>query len=95
MLASVDPARDTPERLAAYLANFDDSFVGVTGRGGAMLPWLDALGVTVMREELAGEHYNMVHNPQVFVLNSEANVVAIMSSAEEPNVVATDYARIE
>ncbi|MEI9898989.1 MAG: SCO family protein [Hyphomicrobium sp.] len=28
---SVDPERDTPEKLAAYVKNFDDRIVGLTG----------------------------------------------------------------
>ena len=31
ILVSVDPARDTPEQLARYLAYFDPEFIGVTG----------------------------------------------------------------
>ena len=31
LLVSVDPARDTPERLARYVARFDTTFVGLTG----------------------------------------------------------------
>lgn len=31
MMISVDPERDSPERLAQYMSAFDDSFVGVTG----------------------------------------------------------------
>jgi protein SCO1/2 len=31
LLISVDPARDTPDRLASYLAHFNRSFVGLTG----------------------------------------------------------------
>lgn len=31
VFATSDPARDTPERLATYLANFNPSFIGLTG----------------------------------------------------------------
>ena len=31
IFVSLDPERDTPEVLKAYLANFDESFVGLTG----------------------------------------------------------------
>lgn len=31
ILVSVDPERDTPQRLAGYLAAFDPSFLGMTG----------------------------------------------------------------
>jgi protein SCO1/2 len=94
VLVSVDPARDTPERLTEYLASFDASFTGLTGANNAVQPWLETLGITVMREELAGDNYNMVHNSQVFVLSPDAELIAIMSSADDPTVVATDYARI-
>jgi protein SCO1 len=30
-LITVDPARDTPERLASYLENFDARMTGLTG----------------------------------------------------------------
>ena len=31
VFVSLDPERDTPEVLKAYLANFDESFVGLSG----------------------------------------------------------------
>ena len=31
ILISVDPARDTPQRLAEYVAHFHPNFVGITG----------------------------------------------------------------
>ena len=30
-LVSVDPVRDTPEKLRVYLDNFDEEFIGLTG----------------------------------------------------------------
>ena len=30
-LVSVDPIRDTPEKLRVYLDNFDEDFIGLTG----------------------------------------------------------------
>ncbi len=94
VLASVDPARDSPERLREYLENFDAEFIGVVGQDDALDPWLSGLGITVMRQELDGGSYNMVHNPQVFVLNSNAELIAIMSSADDPAVVVVDFERI-
>jgi cytochrome oxidase Cu insertion factor (SCO1/SenC/PrrC family) len=35
---TVDPTRDTPQRMKKYLATFDPSFIGVTGTESRLLP---------------------------------------------------------
>ncbi len=94
VLVSVDSERDTPQRLREYLDNFDSQFIGVTAPRSGLDPLLQQFGVTVMRQELAGDNYNMTHNPQVFVIGPNADLIAIMSRAENPATVAQDYLRI-
>lgn len=95
LFVSVDPYRDTAEVIDAYLANFDPSFIGVTGPEAALAPWIDALGVTVHKAELGGERYNMVHNGTVYVLNAAAELVAVFGgSAHQAETIATDFLRI-
>ncbi len=94
VLISVDPARDNPARLKAYLGNFDAKFVGITTAEENLRSWLQLLGVTVMKQPLNGQNYNMTHNAQIFVTNPDGAIIAIMSSAESPEMVARDYARI-
>jgi protein SCO1/2 len=36
VMVTVDPERDTPERLATYLANFNDDYIGLTGDDSAL-----------------------------------------------------------
>lgn len=94
VLISVDPTRDTPERLAAYIKNFDTEFIGLTAPDAALKPLLTTLGVSVMKQSLGGEQYNMTHNSQIFVTNPNGAVIAIFSSAKSPELVATDFVRI-
>ena len=46
MLVSVDPMRDTPERLAEYVGQFGRDFVGATAPLGELAPLLKELGVS-------------------------------------------------
>ena len=46
MLVSVDPMRDTPPRLAQYVAQFGQDFVGATAPLGELAPLLRELGVS-------------------------------------------------
>jgi protein SCO1 len=51
VLISVDPARDTPERLAQYLALFDPSFLGMTGTPEAIQAVATQFGVYFAQHE--------------------------------------------
>ena len=94
MLVSVDPARDTPAQLARYLERFHPDFVGLTASEAALAPLLVDLGVTVMKQSVGNEQYTMTHNPQVFVVAPNGNVVATLSSAASAEAVVRDYQRI-
>jgi protein SCO1 len=94
VFVSVDPFRDTPERIRAYLAGFDASFKGVTGADDALEPLLQALGIGVQKHEHHGEQYNVVHSGVVFVIGPNAQLVAVSSAPHVPATLATDFLRI-
>lgn len=94
LFVSVDPNRDTPERIAAYLNNFDPEFAGVTGSDEALAPLLAALGVAVEKHEHGGADYNVVHSSAVYVLDANADWVAVSTAPHDPQVLAADFLRI-
>ena len=95
VFVSVDPYRDTPERIGDYVSNFDPGFIGVTGSDEALAPLLGALGVTVHKNERDGEWYNVVHNGTVYVIGPDADLVALFSgSSHDAAAIATDFVRI-
>ena len=91
VFVSVDPFRDTPERIRAYLSGFDPSFEGVTGPDERLEPLLRALGVHVEKHEHHGEQYNVVHSGVVFFVGPRAEVLAISSPPNKPSAIASDY----
>jgi protein SCO1/2 len=95
VFVSVDPHRDSPDRIRDYLRNFDAQFVGVAGSDAALEPLIQALGVTVHKVETDGEHYNVVHNGTVFVIDPDAALVAIFGgSSHDAQTIVSDYLRI-
>ena len=54
---SLDPARDTPERLRAYLAAFDASFIGGTGPEPVLRQLVDDLALARDTAQEAGDHH--------------------------------------
>jgi len=96
LFVSVDPGRDTPERIAAYLSGFDPAFTGVTASDADLAPLLAQLGVAVEKEHdhSGGGHYNVVHNSAIYVLDPNADWIAVSTGPHDPKVFASDYLRI-
>ncbi|HEX7024553.1 MAG TPA: SCO family protein, partial [Gemmatimonadales bacterium] len=51
IFVTTDPERDTPERLRSWLANFDSTFVGVSGSPAALEVAQRAMGMPVASRE--------------------------------------------
>jgi protein SCO1/2 len=94
LFVSVDPNRDTPERIAAYLKGFDPEFLGVTASDAELAPLLQGLGVAVEKHEHGGANYNVVHNSAIYVLDANAQWVAVTTGPHDPQIVASDFLRI-
>jgi protein SCO1/2 len=94
LFVSVDPNRDTPERIAAYLNGFDPEFAGVTATDDELEPLLAALGVAVEKHVHGGANYNVVHNSAIYFLDANAEWIAVSTAPHDPAVLAGDYFRI-
>jgi protein SCO1 len=94
LFVSVDPQRDTPARIAAYLDGFDPAFFGVTAPDAELAPLLQALGVAVEKHEHGGANYNVVHNSAIYVLDQNAEWIAVTTGPHDPQIVGSDYLRI-
>lgn len=94
VFVSVDPGRDSPERIAAYLRGFDEAFIGVTAPEAELKPLLDALGVGVEKHAHGGEEYTVTHNGAVYYLDAEARWIAVSTPPLVPLTLAADFAKI-
>lgn len=64
---TLDPQRDTPEQLAAYLNFFDERILGLTGTAAQIQKVTDAWGVYSRRVPLNGS-YMLDHSTTLFLL---------------------------
>lgn len=65
VFVSVDPARDTPEKIRQFLDRFDTQFVGLTGTDAELAAAQDAAGVPIARKVGDGPDYSVNHAGQV------------------------------
>ena len=80
VLVSVDPERDTPERLAAYLAAFGDDNLGLTGDLAELRKLTDEIGIFFEKRDSDDEHYLVDHASVVLVIDPQGRFHALFSS---------------
>lgn len=94
VLISVDPERDTPERLAAYVKAFDPDFVGATAAKPVIDELAQRMGVAAAVRPLEGDNYTVDHTTSVFLVGPDGALRALFSAPHTPKLIAEDYRRI-
>lgn len=91
MLLTVDPERDTPDRLRDYVRFFDPSFMGATGSADAIRAAAAAFAVPYAKVPLPGGGYTMDHGAGVFTVGPAGHVVAYSSPPLNADALARDF----
>lgn len=79
VFVSVDPERDRPTALRAYLGSFDPGFVGLAGTAEALAPLLHSLSALSERSALPGGAYRIDHSAALYLLDGSGRVAAVFS----------------
>ena len=74
---TVDPERDSAERLKQYLASFDPAFVGGTGTPQQMAAVRKSYGVTAEKHG-TGMDYSVAHSSFIYLITREGKLRALM-----------------
>ncbi|HEX6571415.1 MAG TPA: SCO family protein [Steroidobacteraceae bacterium] len=94
MLFTVDPERDTPERLKAYVRYFDPSFGAATGTLEAVERAAAAFAVPFAKVPLPQGGYTMDHGAGVFFVAPDGSVHAYSSPPLRADTLARDYRKV-
>jgi protein SCO1/2 len=94
VLVSVDPRRDTPERLAQYVKSFSPTFTGITSDQAAVQEFALKMGVPVAISEQAGGSYTVDHSAAIFIVDPSGALRALSSTPHEVPIIAEDFRSI-
>jgi protein SCO1/2 len=84
---TVDPERDTPERMRAYFSGFGPQVRGFTGAPEMLQRVMRAFEVTADRVALENGSYTMDHTATVFLLDRDGRVADVLAYGSEPTVI--------
>jgi protein SCO1 len=95
IFVSVDAKRDTPEQLAKYVPYFDPDFVGLTAADQASIEaFAKQWGVAVIVQPAKDGNYTVDHSGNIFVLNPQGRLAAVLSGPFTATALQSDFRRI-
>lgn len=98
ILVSVDPERDTPDRLKEYVGFFDPKFIGLTDiseRQTQLTSLTRSLGAFYAKQDTeTGKTYLVDHSAGIFLINPQARIHALFSAPHRAVDIAQDILTI-
>jgi protein SCO1/2 len=96
VMVTVDPERDTPERLAEFVTYFNGDFLGVTGSDEGLTQLTRQLGILYNRVEPegGGAGYLMDHTAGVFLFDPDGRYHAVFTPPLSPDKLAGDFRKM-
>jgi protein SCO1 len=77
LYVTVDPERDSVQRLEQYLGTFDTAFVGLTGTSSQLASVRQQYGVLIKREN-AAQTYFVGHSTSTYLIDRTGRLRALM-----------------
>jgi protein SCO1/2 len=95
VFVSVDPQRDSPQRLAQYVTFFDAKFIGATGDDEALTGLTRQVGVAYsFPEGKKGDRYTVDHTSIVALFDPDARLHAVFTPPQKADEIADGFRKI-
>lgn len=92
LLVSVDPERDTPERLAEYVTYFNPEFKGATGSPENLQHFAQQTrSVYSLPDDRSSDDYLVDHSSSIVLINPDAAVHAIFTPPQSADQLVHDF----
>ena len=90
LMISVDPERDTPEVLRAYVSGFDPRFMGLTGTPEQIKVAAGAFKAYYARAATVNGNYNMDHSANFYLIDAKGESRVLLANNAGAENIAHD-----
>lgn len=93
---SVDPDRDTPERLAEYVTYFNPAFIGASAPLEKLRELTASLGIAheIRNRGEGSDNYDVDHSSAIVLINPRAEFAGLFGAPQNAGAMARDLTRI-
>ena len=96
LFITVDPFRDTTDRLATYVNYFDNRILGLGGTKEQIDSLVSQIGIVYLhRTPMEGGHYLVDHTASLFLIDPNARLVSIFSTPHNAETILTRFVEIK
>jgi len=87
---TIDPARDTPEKMAAYVSSFHPRLIGLTGSAADVAAAIKAYRVYAKKVPGDGNpaDYTMDHSSVAYLMGRDGKLLAFFADLSKPDALA-------
>ena len=82
---TVDPERDTPEIVNAYVSTFSDRIVGISGEPDKVFAMARSFGIYSKKVELEDGDYTVDHTASIILLDRAGDFAGTIAYGENPD----------
>ncbi|GAB4393390.1 MAG: SCO family protein [Gammaproteobacteria bacterium] len=98
-MISIDPERDTPQRLKTYVQTFNANFHGATGDINEINRLTKELGVVFMKlkpndNDPQQASYGIEHSGSILLFNPQGKLQALFTAPHQPQKMAQEFKQI-
>ena len=92
LFVSVDPERDSPEKLQQYLSHFDPDFIGLTGEHEQLMPLTRQMGIAyrVEEHETGALSYGVDHSAGILLINPQGRLHGVFPAPHQSVEISDD-----
>lgn len=94
LFLSVDPERDGPAQIAAYLAHFGPGLSGATGTPAQVETFSAQLGLAQVRNPGAGADYTVDHSAALVLIDPRARIAGYFRPPHDATALVADLAAL-
>jgi protein SCO1/2 len=91
---SVDPERDTPAVMNAYVSNFSDRIIGISGDPDKVHAMAKAFGIYWKKVDTGDGDYTMDHTASVLLLNGKGDFAGTIAYGESASTAVEKLKRL-